>query len=450
MDCAAPCAHESAGLNPDKVIEPNKHAREEHVPMRHTVFAARLATAASTIAAAAALLAGATGAAAQERPSDLAELPPVPTDYDPGKTAWGDPDISHSYQIEYLNNARVLFQRPVEYGDRFWQTDEEHARRIAAAERSDGNFTQANENGIGAGGTQGLADWVKTSPFAWRTSMLVSPANGQLPPFTAKGKELHETGRSGWVPGIEYDWVSDFDSWDRCVSRGFPASMYPFRYNNGIRVFQGPGYVAIHLEMLGNRVIPLRSGSNPQHWPAPVEAWLGNSVGWWEGNTLVIETTNIKSGDGVSHDHFARNGSPLNLATQAVPPYNTIPTSTQAKTVERLTMTGPNSLMHELTYSDPEVFTAPWTTRVEWIRDDDYEFFEYACHEGNRMPRDYITASRAKRRDIAAGLVDANAPDDRAQWARIFDRDPAVAPPPAPPGGAAAPPPPTPPARTGG
>ena len=421
--------------------------------MRHHGFASRIVAAASAIA----LAASAYGAAsAQDRPADPTVLPPVPTDYQPPKTAWGDPDISNSYQIEYLNNTRILFQRPAEYGDRFWQTDEEFARRLAAAERSDANFTQANERGIGAGGTQGLAEWVKTSPFAKRTSMLVSPANGQLPPFTPQAKALHESGRSGWVPGIEYDWVSDFDSWDRCVSRGFPASMYPFRYNNGIRVFQAPGYVTIYLEMLGNRVIPLvagREAARAYRWPAQTEAWLGNSVGWWEGNTLVVETTNIKSGDSASHDHYARNGSVLNIATQAVPPYNTIPTSTQAKTVERLTMTGPNGLMHELTYSDPEVFTAPWTTRVEWIRDDNYNFFEYACHEGNRMPRDYISASRAKRRDIAAGLVDPNAPDDRAQWARIFDRDPAVAPPPEAPGAppAAEPAPaPAPPARSGG
>src|SRR5690606_32110137 len=300
--------------------------------MRHQGFAARIAGAASAIAFAAALAIGSGSVAAQERPADLAELPPVPTDYQPPKTPWGDPDISNSYQIEYLNNARVLFQRPTEYGDRFWQTDEEHARRLAAAERSDGSFAAASERGIGTSGTQGLAEWVSSSPFAKRTSMLVSPADGQLPAFTPEGKALHEAGRSGWVPGIEYDWVSDFDSWDRCVSRGFPASMYPFRYNNGIRVFQGPGYVAIHLEMLGNRVIPLRSGDNPNHWPDPVEAWLGNSVGWWEGNTLVIETTNIKSGDSVSPDHYARNGSVLNLATQAVPPFNTIPTSKQAKT----------------------------------------------------------------------------------------------------------------------
>ena len=399
---------------------------------------ARLNAAISALAAAAFVLAA--PGAAQERPADPTVLPPVPTNYTPPKTAWGDPDISHTYQIEYLNNTRILFQRPTEYGNRFWQTDEEHARRVAAAERSDANFAAASERGIGTSGTEGLADWVKTSPFAKRTSMLVSPADGQLPAFTPQGKALHEACLYGWVPGIEYECVSDFDSWDRCVTRGFPASMYPFRYNNGIRVFQAPGYVTIALEMLGTRVIPLRSSNgNIAHVPGQVEAYLGNSIGWWEGNTLVIETTNIKSGDSATKDAYARNGSPLNIATQAVPPFNTIPTSTQAKTVERLTMTGPNSLMHELTYSDPEVFTAPWTTRIEWIRDDEYQFFEYACHEGNYMPRDYISASRAKRRDIAAGLVDPNAPDDRAQWARIFDRDPAVAPPPQAPGGQGAP-----------
>ena len=133
--------------------------------MRHPALRSRIAAAACALTAVAAVLVG-TPAVAQERPADLADLPPVPTDYAPPKTAWGDPDISHIYQVEYLNNARILFQRPVEYGNRFWQTDEEHARRLAAAERSDSNFAAASERGIGTSGTEGLAEWVRTSPFA--------------------------------------------------------------------------------------------------------------------------------------------------------------------------------------------------------------------------------------------------------------------------------------------
>ncbi len=389
------------------------------MPMRQLGFAARVLASAAAIS-----LVVATGAAmAQPRPADLTALPPVPTDYTPKKTAWGDWDFSATYQIEYINNARILFQRPKGYGNRVWLNDEEVAKRVEAAQRSDGSFNP--EGGLNAGGTQGLADWVKNSSFGKRTSMLVSPADGQLPALTPKAEALYKAGRSGWVPRQEFDWVDDFDSWDRCVSRGFPASMYPFRYNNGIKIFQSPGYVVIHLEMLGTRVIPL---DGRPHWPGNVEAWMGNSRGHWEGKTLVIETTNIKSGDSATHDVSKRAASPLNMATQNVPPFNTIPTSARAKTIERLTMTGPNTIVHELTYDDPEVFTAPWTTRIEWTRDDKYEFFEYACHEGNVQVRNYITASRAHRADVAAGKAEPIVADTRDRFAQPFDRDPAAPP----------------------
>jgi hypothetical protein len=95
-------------------------------------------------------------------------------------------------------------------------------------------------------------------------------------------------------------------------------------------------------------------------------------------------------------------------------------------------MTGPNTLTHELTYDDPETFTAPWTTRIEWVRDDGYQFYEYACHEGNHAIRGYISSSRAKRRGLADGTLQPDASDDRSRFVEIFDRDPGVAPPPAP------------------
>ncbi|WP_137679581.1 hypothetical protein [Aurantiacibacter suaedae] len=380
-------------------------------------------------------------AMAQERPADLTELPAVPTTYEPAKTAWGDYDFTGIWPIENINTGHILFQRPAAYGDRQWVTDEEFERRLAAARGNDGSFSEATETGIGTAGTEGLEAWFQSTSFGKRTAMLVSPADGQLPALTPQAMELFKEGRSGWVPGQGYDWVSDFDSWDRCVSRGFPASMYPFRYNNGIRIFQSPGVMTIVLEMLGTRVAKIydsKQAAQAARWSEPVEAWMGNSRGWWEGKTLVIETTNIVSGDSATRDSYERSASPLNMATQftgttTVPAFNTVPMSDQAMTVERLTMVGPDEIVHELTYSDPEVYTQPWTTRVSWSRDEDYQFFEYACHEGNYMPRDYISASRAQQARIAAGEEEAVTAenDDRSRFAQPFDHDPGTGPRPA-------------------
>jgi hypothetical protein len=115
---------------------------------------------------------GATApATAQERPADLTELPPVPSDYTPEKTAWGDWDFSATYQIEYFNAGKILFQRPKEYGNRVWVTDEELARRVAAAERSDAAYSPEGQ-GINYPGSQGLAEWMRTrlspsAPACW-------------------------------------------------------------------------------------------------------------------------------------------------------------------------------------------------------------------------------------------------------------------------------------------
>ena len=403
----------------------------------------RLTLALAASSAMALAVSAATPALAQERPADLTELPPVPTDYTPDRLPWGDYDFTGTFPIEPINNGHILFQRPAHYGDRYWVTDEEFERRLAAARGNDGSFTQANDSGIGASGTSGLEQWFLDTDWAKSTSMLVSPADGQLPALTPQAMELFQQGRSGWVPGQGYDWVDDFDSWDRCVSRGFPASMYPFRYNNGIRVFQAPGTVTIVLEMLGTRVVKLYDSKEAAHaakWEEPVEAWMGNSRGWWEGKTLVIETTNIVSGDAATEDVFERSAAPLNMATQFtgtmdVPAFNTVPMSTEAMTVERLTMTGPDTIIHELTYSDPQVYVEPWTTRLAWTRDEEYQFYEYACHEGNYMPRDYISASRAQQARIAAGEEEAVTAenDDRSRFAQPFDHDPGIGPRPGPP-----------------
>ena len=352
------------------------------------------------LALAAALLAP-TVSSAQPVPADLTALPAVPSGYTL-KTEWGDPDLRATYTLDNINLGHIAFQRPAEFGGRVWQTDAEFAKRLEAARKSDAAYSAESTQG-----SKGLEAWMRAEPFARRTSMLVSPADGKLPPLKPEAEALRKAGRSSWVAGQAYDWLDDFDTWDRCITRGFPASMLPFRYNNGIRVFQAPGFVVIHFEMLGDRIIPLRGHD---HWPAAVRSWMGNSLGHWDGNTLVVETTNINIGDGATHDVWRRAASPLNVATQGVPANNAIPVSAQARVVERFTRTGPGALVYELSYSDPEVFTTPWTARITWTRDDGYQFYEYACHEGNMAIRNNILATRADRRKAAASAEGADAP----------------------------------------
>ena len=289
-------------------------------------------------------------------------------------------------------------------------------------------------------GIEGLADWTHKSDFSWRTSLLVSPKDGQLPPLTPQGQKLFETGRSGWVPGQEYDPPADFDAWDRCITRGFPASMLPNRYNHGLQVFQSPGYIVIVNEMLGRRVIPiLPKDEVGRHWPKQVEAWWGNSRAYWDGKTLVIETSNLKSGDSVSEDIQKRAAAPVIVTMIGGAPLDTIPVSTRAHAVEKLTMTGPDSMLYEVTYDDPDVFTAPWTAQEEWNRNDKYQMFEYACLEGDVQIRGYISASRAARKQIAAGTRKAETveQDSRSRFTKIFDFDPVAPGSPQPGAGAA-------------
>ena len=326
---------------------------------------------------------------------DLYHLPPMPK-FQPKKTSWGDPDLRGTWPIDSLGGLPL--QRTVEQGTRVFLNDEEFNKREAAMEKSrNAAEKETNSNKLGMG------NWVEMTGAGRRTSLLIDPPNGRLPELTAAGKAANAAGRSSWVRGQTYDWVDDFDTWDHCVTRGFPASMLPFRYNNGIQIYQAPGFVVISLEMIHDaRVIPISTANKP--WPAGVTSWMGESRGHWEGNTLVIETDKIRPG-----------ASPLNMATIGAPANNTIPMSAQSRVVERLTMTSKDSIAYEMTYSDPVNWTKPYTVRLDWQRNEGYGMFEYACHEGDVQVRNYIVASRADRAKEAAAKAGGAAPKPAAQ-----------------------------------
>lgn len=325
----------------------------------------------------AALAAAGAPALAQGVPADLTTMPPVSDEYRPARTSWGDPDFTGTWPINDIADLPV--NRPARYGDRFWKTPEEIAAEQGRIETLEEAYAAEEEDA-----TIGLGHWIEYKAGVLRTSMIVAPASGQLPDWTDEGRRRSSLMRSSWLPGQTYDGPTDFDTYDRCITRGFPAAMYPARYNNGIRIFQSPGYVGIVIEMLGTRIIPIGEGT---HWPAAVTGWYGSSRGRWvDHNTLEVETTNLTTGASV-----------FSNGTAGVPANNTTPVSEQAKVVERFSLIGPDTLTYEMTYDDPVVWAAPFTLRVDWTRDDTYQMFEYACHEGNVQLRGYITSDRARR-----------------------------------------------------
>ena len=335
----------------------------------------------SLTAAAAAMLAG--GAAwAQE--DDLTTLPAPSDDYQPELTPWGEPDLRGGWPIDHLN-GRTPLQRAPEHGNRQLLTQEEYAERADMVEQLEQRYQNEDSSD-----TMGIGHWAEVAAANRRTSWITSPADGRLPEFTPEGQRLSDAMRSTWVQGQPFDTWLDFDSWDRCISRGMPASMFPFMYNNGMRIFQSPGILALQMEMVHEtRVIPTdgRAGI-----PTQISHWLGESRGRWEDhNTLLVETTNFKPGP-----------SATNIGTTGSPRENDTPVSEQAHLVERFHMVGPDQIIYEFTWADPVVFEQPWSARLEWQRDEDYEIFEYACHEGNVQIRNFITASRAERAQEAA------------------------------------------------
>ncbi|HWK53940.1 MAG TPA: hypothetical protein VNR18_06205 [Hyphomicrobiales bacterium] len=287
-------------------------------------------------------------------------------------TSWGEPDISGMWPINHL--IGVPLQRDPKYGDRLHMTDEEFAEAQASVEARDSRFQ---------GGPIPVAD--AAGQALTQTSLIVDPVDGRFPELTPYGKELQADMRDSYRPGqTVFDSVADFSPWDRCITRGMPVSMLPRNYNNGIRIMQSPGYVVIIVEMAHEaRVIPTT--------PTPpiddaIEEWMGESRGHWEGNTLVVETTNFNGLVGKTSGGVP--GAPRELQ----------PSTPQMRITERFTRTGPDSMDFEMLVDDPQVLaTGSYTVAYPMLLDNEYEMYEYACHEGNTAVRNYIETSRFER-----------------------------------------------------
>lgn len=172
----------------------------------------------------------------------------------------------------------------------------------------------------------------------------------------------------------------DISTYDRCITRGVAGSMLPVIYGNGTQIIQAPGEVAIRYEMVHDtRIIPL---DGRPHAGQNLRTYMGDALGHWEGNTLVVETTNFLAGNlGIGP-----NGNDM-------PPY-----SDHLKLIERFTRTSKGTIDYQLRVDDPKTYTAPWTIEFPITHVDGYRIFEYACHEGNYGLHNILSAARAEDR----------------------------------------------------
>ncbi len=307
--------------------------------------------------------------------------------YTPPKTAWGDPDLQGIWPSTAM--VGVPFERPKQYGNRLYLTDEEFKQRQKDADKLEAldneSFSvdevkpEITALGDVGDGTSPPPFWLERGEPSRQSSLVVDPPNGQLPPMTPDGLRRLASTRNTYLEHTGFNAASELGPYDRCISRGVLGSMFPVVYNNGNQIIQVPGYVVLRNEMIHEtRIIPLDTG--PALSPK-IREYMGDSHGHFEGNTLVVRTANYNGRTGAT-----ANGNLL-LMSDAL------------ETVEKFTRTGPDTMQYEVRVNDPKTWTAPWTASFPLRREQDYKIFEYACHEGNHAMSNVLSASRADDKD---------------------------------------------------
>jgi hypothetical protein len=218
-----------------------------------------------------------------------------------------------------------------------------------------------------------------------RQAMVVDPPDGRVPVLKwAEDKRDYDLAHIPDAPEHETPWV-------RCITRGYPAGMFPAGYNNAYEIIQIPGYVVLVLEMIHEtRLIPI---DGRPRLGAGIKQWNGEPRGRWEGNTLVVESTNYNNKGSIA----------TSAATGRI---RGIPQSEALRVVERFTRTDANTIEYTVTIDDPKVYSKPWTVKLPLNRDDSYQMFEYSCHEGNYALPNALSFGR--KRDLEASKSSSN------------------------------------------
>jgi hypothetical protein len=283
----------------------------------------------------------------------------------PPRFSWGDPNLEGTYTSRDMQG--IPLERPEQFGTRQFLTPEEFRERLTSGPGGFAAFVDQQAEDENRLALSALDSTERGTRVFGYTSYIIEPDHGRLPPMTEEGQRRSR--RTGQANGPFYT-TEDFSFYDRCISRGVTGSIMPSLYGDAMRIVQSPTEVAISYEMLHDtRIIPLdgRAQASPG-----VQQYMGSSVGRFEGDTLVVETTNFTDELAVAR----------------------MPHSEDLELIERFTRIDPDMIDYVVTVEDSRTYTAPWTFRMTLTTQPGYEVLEYSCHEGNNFIR---TALRAEQ-----------------------------------------------------
>ena len=322
--------------------------------MRTFIVGAGVLTIAVTLASSLVVVAG-------QGPSST----PKPAQKAPFRTSWGAPDL----QGIWTNATTTPLERPAQMAAKDVLTDEERRELDARAAQNADRPPRAGDTGAYN------SFWLENGLASNRTSLVVDPPDGKLPPLTAEAKRREvalEVARRA-VPG---SW-EDLNLFERCITRGMPGAMMPGFYNHNYEILQTPNHVAFNVEMSAYRIVPL---DGRPHISQGIRQWLGDSRGHWEGDTLVVETTNL-----TDRVHERRRSNTV------------FGGSGQTTLVERFRRVDADTIDYQFTVIDPATFTRPWTASIP-MRKIKGPVFEYGCHEGNYALPNILSGARAEEK----------------------------------------------------
>jgi len=293
--------------------------------------------------------------------------------YTPPRTPWGDPDLQGTWTSDDMRGVPTV--RPPQFGNRLYLNDQEYAERsqrdAAARQRAD-NDVGSFRNDVGT--------------RTWRqTSLIVDPVDGRYPAFTPYAQTRRASRDRGTFGDGPFDTFEDFTLYDRCITRGIVGGVLPVPYGNGNTIVQAPGMVIISYEMVHDTRVIYTDGR--PHLNAGVRQFLGDSRGRWDGNTLIVETTNFTD------------------KTSVGPNGNGLRHSADLKMTERITRVAEDVVQYEVTVNDPKTYVAPFTISLPLTPLRGEMLLPYECHEGNYGLKNALSAERAEDKAVADDLA---------------------------------------------